>query len=566
MPDIKTKEHIKNIKLLDKSEVIGERMRQTLVKSKKRAQDLNDNNQNSATEYAESNIQHTAEDLVDDFRNEVNASAERTMDLLKEKRYTKQMKSGIRNPNSHSNNLRSFNTTNNGPKVRSRSSIKTHSPYTVKTSGNSVKASHKGIKTAKHTQKTTVKTAEATAKAAQKSAKAAEKAVRVTAQAAKETARAIAIAAKAVGKAVVAAAKAIAEGVEALVAAIAAGGWIAVLVIVIVAVIGVLVGCSFGIFFSSEGTGERSMNVVVQEINTEYEEKIEAIKLSEEHDILEMTGSKAVWPEVLSVYAVKMTTDEEDPQEVASLSEEKENILRDIFWEMNEISHRTVTEDVKVLIESDDGQGNILQEEMVEERTTLHIDVSHKTAEDMMEKYRFSNEQKEQVQILLEEGNAPLWMSVLYGVFDEDEQIVAVALSQVGNVGGRPYWSWYGFGARVEWCACFVSWCANECGYIENGVIPKFSSCGDGIDWFKARAQWADNQVEPVPGMLIFFDWDDPNGPAGPQDGIANHVGIVERVENGRVYTVEGNSNDRCRQNSYPVGWYEIYGYGTPAY
>lgn len=126
----------------------------------------------------------------------------------------------------------------------------------------------------------------------------------------------------------------------------------------------------------------------------------------------------------------------------------------------------------------------------------------------------------------------------------------------------EPYWSWYGFDSRVEWCACFVSWCANECGYIEAGVIPKFAACASqGVPWFQERGLWQDNSYEPRPGDIIFFDWDD-----GGQDGSSDHVGIVEKVENGRIYTIEGNSGDSCRQNSYPVGYYEIYGYGTPAY
>ena len=62
---------------------------------------------------------------------------------------------------------------------------------------------------------------------------------------------------------------------------------------------------------------------------------------------------------------------------------------------------------------------------------------------------------------------------------------------------------------------------------------------------------------------MIFFDWDN-KGKSGPQNGVPDHVGIVERVENGVVYTVEGNSGDRCQQSSYNVRHYEIYGYGTP--
>jgi hypothetical protein len=86
------------------------------------------------------------------------------------------------------------------------------------------------------------------------------------------------------------------------------------------------------------------------------------------------------------------------------------------------------------------------------------------------------------------------------------------------------------------------------------------------VEWFKDRGQWADNSVEPTPGMIIFFDWDSPNGSSGPQDGQSDHTGIVEKVEDGRVWTIEGNSGDSCREKSYPLGYYEILGYGIPAY
>ena len=135
---------------------------------------------------------------------------------------------------------------------------------------------------------------------------------------------------------------------------------------------------------------------------------------------------------------------------------------------------------------------------------------------------------------------------------------MTIALSQLGNVGGQPYWSWYGFTSRVEWCACFVSWCANECGYIDAGVIPSFSLCSDGSDWFKARSQWQERDYEPCAGDIIFFDWGG--------DGVPDHVGIVEKTEGGTVYTVEGNSGDACQENSYPVGDARIYGYGVPMY
>ena len=148
---------------------------------------------------------------------------------------------------------------------------------------------------------------------------------------------------------------------------------------------------------------------------------------------------------------------------------------------------------------------------------------------------------------------------------DTSELIVEVAASQIGNVGGEPYWSWYGFTERVEWCACFVSWCADKCGYIDAGIIPKFSGCIDGVQWFKDRGQWIGNSFEPSPGMIIFFDWEDESD-GGGLDGLPDHVGIVEKVENGRVYTIEGNTSDSCREQSYPVGYFEILGYGIPVY
>ena len=192
----------------------------------------------------------------------------------------------------------------------------------------------------------------------------------------------------------------------------------------------------------------------------------------------------------------------------------------------------------------------------------MYITVSHKTADEMAAQYGFNEEQKEYLAELLADENNSLWSQVLYGITGSDDQIVTVALSQIGTMGGDPYWSWYGFNSRVEWCACFVSWCANECGYIDAGVIPKYAGCVNGVQWFKDRGQWLDNSAEPTPGMIIFFDWADESG----QDGLSDHTGIVQKVENGRVYTVEGNSGDSVRQNSYPVGYYEILGYGAPAY
>ena len=307
------------------------------------------------------------------------------------------------------------------------------------------------------------------------------------------------------------------------------------------------------------------MQTAVQEINAEYDAKLEAAKRSASYDNMEISGGRAVWKDVLAVYAVKTNTDENDPQEVATMDESKKKILSDIFWEMNSVSSRTESHSEAEVTETDDGNGNIVQTETTVTRTTLYITVSHLMVDEMADRYGFDAEQREYLAELLKNENNSIWAAVLYGIRYSDDQIVTVALSQVGNIGGQPYWSWYGLGGRVEWCACFVSWCANECGYIDSGVIPKFAGCVSGVQWFKDRGQWLDGSAEPVPGMIIFFDWDN-RGSSGPQDGEADHVGIVEKCENGIVYTIEGNSGDSCRQNQYPVGHYEILGYGVPAY
>ena len=133
-----------------------------------------------------------------------------------------------------------------------------------------------------------------------------------------------------------------------------------------------------------------------------------------------------------------------------------------------------------------------------------------------------------------------------------NQAVVDIAKSQVGNVGGQPYWSWYGFTSRVEWCACFVSWCYGQMGLSE----PRFAACqSQGIPWFQSHGQWGGRDYANIaPGDAIFFDWD--------LDGSADHVGIVVGTDGSKVYTVEGNSGDACKIKSYSLTYECIKGYG----
>lgn len=165
--------------------------------------------------------------------------------------------------------------------------------------------------------------------------------------------------------------------------------------------------------------------------------------------------------------------------------------------------------------------------------------------------------------------------------------MVTCAESQLGVEGGEPYWSWYGFNERVEWCACFVCWVADQCGLLEGNSnedtqseledqtlanaklsIPKYSVCDDGINKFKEKGEWQDRETDgtlyiPKPGDIIFFDWIEKD--TGEQDGISDHTGIVKNVdiENNKVHTIEGNSGDAVKEQEYDLNNIQIVGYGT---
>lgn len=159
-----------------------------------------------------------------------------------------------------------------------------------------------------------------------------------------------------------------------------------------------------------------------------------------------------------------------------------------------------------------------------------------------------------------------------YGLELSDNDLVNIALSQVGTESGEEYCKWYGFDHEVGWCAIFVSWCGTEAGLVKKGLMPKFAWVPTGVYWFQSRGQWHPNDYTPKPGDIVFFDWYDydldEDGEEIGQDGQADHVGIVEKVEGGRVYTVEGNTtvDGICAEKHYPLGYFEILGYGEILY
>ena len=396
MKDIKTRESKRDIKTLDRAAGLAKVTKNTAVRTKDQVQNLSDDGQITPDEYAEDKIKYMAERALEDTGKATRKTAKKTYDsgkrLYKEIRRTRKETDSI------------------------KQTAKSTGKATTKTLQKSIKTGQRTVKTAQQTAKTAVKTAEKTAKAAKKTAEASAKAAKMAAQAARKTTQAAYKAAVVTAKAIAAAVKAAIAGIKALVAAIAAGGWVAVVIIVVICLIALIAGSVFGIFFSGEdsGTGQ-SMQTAVQEINTEYDNKLLEIRNGNTYDVLEMSGSRAVWQDVLSVYAVKTAGDPNDPQEVASMDESKKQILKDVFWAMNEITHSTTKKIKNVVTETDDGNGNIVETTENKSRTYLYIRVSHKSVDEMATYYGFNDSQKEQLRELLSEKNKKMWSGVLYG-------------------------------------------------------------------------------------------------------------------------------------------------------
>ena len=186
-----------------------------------------------------------------------------------------------------------------------------------------------------------------------------------------------------------------------------------------------------------------------------------------------------------------------------------------------------------------------------------------KLTEEDSKKY-FNKENEETIRIVFNNNESfdNIDIESLYYEINKEtiirNKIVETAKKEIGKT-GETYWKWYGFNHRVEWCCVFVSWVFNENGLL-NEKIPKFIWVKKGVDYFKVRNQLKfRNEYTPREGDIIFYDWNN--------NGVIDHVGIVEKVTGGYVYAIEGNVGKvNVARRKSKLNSYYIYAYGVPKY
>lgn len=460
----------KALKTADNLGIATEKAKGITLKAKEKVSENVSDNSESLVNYAIDKVQNNAKSVSEDAiylfnkqgKKSVNETVkntkmlEQSIEEVRAKRKIKKDKSKVNTPDKYTtkapddtvktDDIVSKNTPKNTQnKVRSASSIKTKETVSA------------------------VKSQQPIIKASKQSAKDTAKAINKSSQIAKETAKQSAKGAKKAARATKRAIKAMIESTKALVNAIIAGGWVSVVIIILICLVAALCSSFYGIFFSSE-TSQSGMNItsVIQQINNEFDDRIDEIKSSGSFDGVEVIGSRSNWKDVLSIYAVKTTTDENNPMEIATVDESKKAILSSIFWDMNNISKSIETRTETVTKESTDEQGNTIETTEQVEKKYLVITLTGKSAENMSISYSFNDTQKKYLTELMSDKNNKLWASLIYNiggvsggsgidikdldfsnetVNDTQKKIVAVATNLAK----------YGISARSGYCQAWVA-------------------------------------------------------------------------------------------------------------
>lgn len=379
MADIKVKDIAKKgVKTINKAVVQTERFKDNIVRTKEKAEETVSNDINS-NEYASNKIKFATDRAFDESVNQFNKQGQKS--FMKTKENYQKSKAKIKQLKK---------------KIKDKRKVKS-----------TVKNTKTAIKTSKEVAKKTEKTAKETIKASKRAT-----------QIAKETAKRTAQGVKVAVKATVSAIKAIIAGTKALVAAIVAGGWVAVIVIIVICLVALMCSSIFGIFFSSQKTSANSitMNTVVAECNQEFSDKLQSIQDSNPHDDYVLEGSMASWKDVLTVYTIKQSNGV-NQQDVMTIDDNKKNVIKQIFWDMN-----SLTSEVKDEMVTEQGTNADEMPKQVQKKV-LHIKINTKTLEQMKNDYHFSPAQNKQLAELTDNKYASLWNGVIYGAADSGEYV-----------------------------------------------------------------------------------------------------------------------------------------------
>lgn len=372
MADIKVKEvGKKTIKTLDKGIIATERLKDTIVHTKEKAESTQSNDSN----------------IIEDGSNKITFVANRTVDETVY-HFNKYGKKAV------------VDTKDNVIKTK----VKIKNIKDKLLAQKNKKVATKGTKTAIKTGKSVAKKTE---KVAKESVKASQRALKLARETAKQTARAT----KIVVKATISAIKGIIAATKALISLLLAGGWVAMVVIIIICLIGLLVGSIFGIFFSSEKTSPNAITMkdVIAECNQEFSDKLQTIQDQNPHDDYVLDGNMATWKDVLIIYTVKQANGF-DGGEVITIDDTKKALVKQIFWEMNSLSSEVKTEKV-----TEQGVNTDEMPKEVEKRV-LHIKITSKNAEQMKNDYHFNSAQIRQYNELSSSEYNSLWGGVIYGL------------------------------------------------------------------------------------------------------------------------------------------------------
>lgn len=378
MANIKVKDVAqKGIKTLNKAAIQTERFKDTIVRTKEKAEESVSDDINSV-EYASNKIKFATNRTVDEGIHQLNKQGQKSLMKTKENYQKAKVK------------IKAFKEKMKKGKVKST------------------------IKNTKNTIKTSKQVAKNTKKTAQEALKNSQRAVKLARESARKTAQGIRIATKATISAI----KAIIAGTKALITALIAGGWVAIVIIVVICLVGLLVNSIFGIFFSNQKTSANSvtMNEVVAECNQEFADKIQSIQDTNPHEDYVLDGSMASWKDILLIYTVKQSNGL-NATDVVTMDNNKKSILKKIFWDMNSLSSEVKVEKV---IE----QGvNVNEEPKEVQKKVLHIKITSKTVEDMKLQYNFNAAQNKQLAELSSDKYANLWSGVIYGVNNSGEYV-----------------------------------------------------------------------------------------------------------------------------------------------